>query len=225
MNRPLSTRAASAAAFSLLELLFTVSIIAVIMALSVPMIQGVSEANNISAAGQIVSDYVSQARQLAAARNVSVEVRFVRQQYGLQGPLSSYPNVYNAVQLWRVDPAGSESEPVSKMTPLPQGIVVAVGTSAPYLSPPLVGTATPPPLSGTLAYGPQSLNYVGFEIRPSGLIPNMLDMGMANTFISVLPVRYMDKNANDLRGTNRTVKNYALIQLNPFTGTAKVYQP
>jgi uncharacterized protein (TIGR02596 family) len=200
-------------------------IILIIVALAVPLFKGVTEANSISGSAQIIVDQVSQARQLAAARNVAIEVRFILQPGRLPGPAAGFPNVYTSVQLWRTDPAGGQSQPAAKLAELPNGIVVAVGSTAPYLSPPLSSIAIPAPLSGTLQIAGSSRSYVGFEIRPAGLIPSMLDQGLVNSYVTVVPLRYCTKTANDLKGTTRSVGNFALVQLNPFTGTARIYQP
>ncbi|HSI86048.1 MAG: Verru_Chthon cassette protein D [Candidatus Methylacidiphilales bacterium] len=225
MKRPSLSNISGSSAFTLIELMAVMTIIGLLVAMTVPLFSSVSEANSISAGSQIVVDQVSQARQMAAARNVPIEVRFVLQPSRLPGNPASYSNVYNAVQLWRTDPAGGASQPAAKLVPLPNGIVIAVGSTAPYLSPPLASTATPAPLSGTLSFGGTSLNYVGFEIRPAGLIPTMLDQGLGNSYVSIVPLRYSTKTSNDLKGTTRSVSNFALVQINPFTASARIYQP
>jgi uncharacterized protein (TIGR02596 family) len=212
-------------AFSLLELLVVMSIIGVIITLSIPTFSGVLEANSISRSSHIVIDHISQARQMAAAQNTSIEVRFARQPAAMPSTATGATGVYNAVQLWRTDPSGGPAAPVSKLELLPTGFVVAVGAGAPYLSPPLAPAAIPAPLSGTVDHGGTSLNYVGFEIRPAGLIPSMLDQSLKNTFITITALRDADSTAAGLSGPSREISNYAIVQLNPLTGSAQVYQP
>jgi uncharacterized protein (TIGR02596 family) len=194
--------------YTLLELLAVMAIMALLLAMLVPSMAGINESNNIIRGGQLLADQVGLARQVASARNITVEVRCIkipiRSQYG-----------YTAIQLWT--PGGASSIPVSRMQTLPDGIAISQDTTtvsslfANYV------------LNGTMPAGSPSVgdNYVSFTINPSGMVGPMSTTSVAPNMtalnIGVMPARFAQNTTLPV--------NYMLVQLNPITGAAITYRP
>jgi uncharacterized protein (TIGR02596 family) len=207
-TRSTGLRGSSRFAYTLLELLAVMAIMALLLAVLVPSLAGINESNNISRAGQLFTDQVSLARQIASARNITVEVRCiqipVRSAYG-----------YTAIQLW--SSSGTTASPLSRLQTLPDGIVIGQDTTkvsslfASYQS------------TGTMPVGgPDSGDtYVSFTIHPSGtlgpLSTTSVTPNMSNLVVGIVPARYAQNTTLPV--------NYMLVQLNPITAATAAYRP
>lgn len=187
-------------AFSLVELLAVVGIMGILFALTVPAVSSMMESNNLAQAGQTLADQVSLARQIASARNQTVEIRLIKR------PASS-PG-YNAVQLWSAQGAAG-LKAVSKITQFPKGTLIAGDTSK--LSQALAQFTTdtlPDPAGGTLPFA-------SFQVRPSGVVTPTLTMN--TLFLTVVAAK--NAAATDFPA------NYVMVQVNPLTGTPVIFRP
>jgi uncharacterized protein (TIGR02596 family) len=194
-------------AYTLVELMTVMAIMAILLAVTVPAIQGLNQSTNIAQGGQLFTDQVALARQLASARNLTVEVRCIKMP-------SHSANGYTGIQLW----SPATSLPISRVVMLPDGIAISQDTTK--LSS-LFNTYCPTP--GTMPAGGITSNdsYVSFTVSPSGMVgpltttttePNMttLTIGIVtvgNATVTSLP------------------SNYALIQVNPLTAATVTYRP
>ncbi len=195
-------------AFSIVELLVVIAIISILMALTVPAVSSLIENTNVTRGAQLVESQIQLARQLASSRNRPVEVRLIKV------PAQS-ANGVSAIQLWQMDPPSgdnaAQSRPLTRAEMLPTAICISEdATAASRLFAKCGFTNSIPsgsPLSGSA--------YAAFQIFPSGLLSPYVDMQAA--YVTVLPTR----NAKD----TSLPRNYAIIQINPMTGTPSTYRP
>ena len=66
------------AAFSLVELLVVITIIAIIAGFAVPAVTGIMRGSALTQASQLLTDQLSMGRQLALSKNRAVEVRIYK---------------------------------------------------------------------------------------------------------------------------------------------------
>lgn len=215
-------------AFTLVELLAVMGIMAILLAVTVPSIAGINESLNISQGGQLFADQVALARQNASARNITIEVRCINVPHRSADGTVIPPIVYgySAIQLWTL--SNGTFVPVSRVQNLPDGIVISDKNALSslfnvYNSP---QDANHDPTGLMPAGGPLAKDtYVSFTINPSGMMgvlptsgpsagtpPNMTDVS-----VTVVPARH---------ATDATLpSNYMIIQLNPLTAATLAYRP
>jgi uncharacterized protein (TIGR02596 family) len=194
----------ASAGFSLLELLVVISIMALVAGLVIPAMTSVLESNNITQAGQVVANEIGLARQIASARNCSVQVWLIKRTV-------VSPSGFSAVQLWTNASGTSSMRPASRLAPLPQGIVISQDSSA---MSPLLASA---PATNTVpsGYSTGGSAYSSFQIGASGQVTPSLAMG--SLYLTLVPNRYATATA--------APRNFATVQINPNTGAVSVYRP
>ena len=189
----------SARAFSLVELLVVVGIIAMLAALATPAFNQIQSAEALSRAGQILGDQIILARQEAMTKNRKVEVRLV------EVPETGGEKYYRGVQLWLHDEMGIPSKPVTKFTTFPGRVAID-----PAYSPLLAN------LTGTTNFsGTTMMKYQGFVVRSSGALE-----GAVNTDKNYLTVRGLTDMSKPV-----TSANYYAVRVNPVTGRLSIHRP
>jgi len=121
-----SFRQSSARAFTLIELLIVISIIAIIAGFSIPAVTSVLKGSALTQGGTVLTDQMSMARQHALGNNRIVQVRIYR--FGdpevpgekLDDPSSGQ---FRAIQYFERSPGGIWS-PVGKLARLPDTIIM-----------------------------------------------------------------------------------------------------
>jgi hypothetical protein len=165
------------------------------------------EGNNIARGAQTVIDQIRLARQWAASHNNNVEIRMIK-----SDPMSSG---YSALQLWMSQTASgiTTTNPVAKPSLLPQAIIISTNSALSPILTTLPNGITP---STMLSGAYSGATYSSFQISPTGLIlPTMPNM--PSLALTVLSSRYW---------ANSTLpKNYAMIQINPNTGSPLIFRP
>lgn len=114
---PFPPRSGRAPAFSLVELLVVVGIIALLAALVVPSIASLGGAYSLTRQGQLLHDQIVLARQVATSRNRNIEV------------LLTQTNSNWAVQLWQIDTDGGPAVAVGKRMPFAENIIMDTSRS------------------------------------------------------------------------------------------------
>lgn len=186
-------------AFSLVELLAVVAIMSVLLVLIIPGVSSVLQANRIATAVQVISGEMEMARQLAAARNRTIEVRFIKKN-----------DQFSAIQLWWSDGVPSAA-----------GKAVALSSPLAILSEhsmsPILGAAGM--FQGTMPSGGTfgGNSYKAFRIRASGMIePPPTATNKADFYFTI---------ASDSTPQGVVPANYATVQINPDTGRVMIYRP
>ncbi len=205
-------------AFSLVEMLVVVSIVALLAAITVPGFSGIVRNYNLTDAGKQVVDALSLARQMAISKNQTVEVRFYKH--------TSNNNQYDSIVT--VVPSngntGSSVQWLAKPLYLPTGIVFTTNNTA-YSSlitttstttgdtPETVSTDTSPVTPAAL----QGESYVAFHFRSDGRTD--LDPAATQPWCVTL---YITGSA--AAGT-APAADYVTILLDPVMGRTRLFQP
>lgn len=192
-------------AFSLIELLLVIAILALLVTATVPALSSILTGSNLNRGGQLVADQITLARQEAVTKNREMQVRF----FTLNSVTSAGPS---GIQLWRIDEGtnGPTTNPITRMMRLPEGTVINPNASVSPLLSPSTGN-----ISGTTnvpSYG--TVPYTGFRIRANG----MMDLAIGkNNFITVQKA--------EPAPTGATPDNYYTLQVDLITGKVISYRP
>jgi len=191
-------------AFTLLELLVVISIIALVAGMIVPSMNSILQGTNLEQGARTVVDQISLARQIASTRNCTTQICLIK----LSG---SSGKGYGAMQIRTPGKTGTMTA-AAKLATLPQSMVISEdGTNLSKILPILTDT-------GTMTVGGASVPYVAFSLRPSGVVvPVLSGSSRANLYMTVVPARFADATT--------LPPNNAVIQINPDSGTPLVFRP
>ena len=150
--------------FSLIELLAVVAVLSILLVLVTTAFNSIATSSSITQSTNLISGQIELARQLAAVRNRTIEVRFLKK--------TGEP--FSALQLWWPGLNQSAEKPVV----LPQGTLLNESLS-PWLA--TMGNGTVPvgaPWAGA--------TYRSFAIRPSGALePPPAAASRTNLFLTI----------------------------------------
>ncbi len=104
------------AAFSLVELLFVIAIMAVLLSLIIPAVQGVMSSRNLGEAGGVVMTQLQAARQAALTRNAAVQWQILKVPDARNGD----PAAFRVVRTLIMEPGSREWKPLGRPEWLPQ---------------------------------------------------------------------------------------------------------
>lgn len=191
-------------AFSLMEMLVVISILAIFAVVAAPITSGVLESNSLSQGGQLVNEQFRRARQLANVRNRGVELRFIQ-------TLEENKTGFQVLQIWVPDSKGT-LRPEGRMQKLPPSVVFHQDANlSPLFTLLPVGSMPSSQGNGTMSYK-------AVTIRPSGLVepvPTAADR----------PRLYLTLCSRNHASSSSAPSNYVTIQVNPDAGTTLVYRP
>lgn len=205
-------------AFTLVEMLIVTSIVGLLLALVVPVTNGVVQANQITTASQIVVDQLNLARQTAIARNRVVELRFYQCRSASRQPQA---DEVAALQALVFDARNEVSTPLREVQWLPGAAVISSNATLSTVFASGMEKANwtngdpKRPLPGLL--GGDGTNYKAFSVyfRPDGSTNLATQSSGSSWWVS-------------LHGVNETAEvpaNIISVQINPFNGTLNLHRP
>lgn len=198
-------------AFSLVELLTVVAIIAVLMTVTAPGIGSIMKARNLNRGGNLVVDLTQQARQNAMTKNAMTALVLVN---------GSGNEKWNnrAFILMELLPGGTAWTAASRWYDLPEGVILDASESARFLQSPLlavpIGSLS---RAGTAISGSQ---YVYQVFLPEG---QLSQSGVTN---SQPPSLHLIEGVMSGASLVRMSQgNYYEVIINQFTGLTSVVRP
>jgi len=219
----LSGRTRSVGAFTLIEMLVVVAIIALIVAAMAPLVFGSLAASRLSAAGEIMAAQISFARQRAVSANEEIEVRF----YSYDDPeaAGNQANI-NAMGIYRttLEATGGVTNPdpvpISEVYYLPTGVVVS---GAQVMSRLLAKAESE--IDSKRHIQKAQATYKAFRFLPDGSTNILQILGAeegetqfyAQSYLSLVEDRFAD--------SPEVPKNFFAIQIDPSTGRVTSYRP
>lgn len=210
------------AAFSLVELLVVITIIAIIAGFAVPAVTGIMRGSALTQASQLLTDQLSMGRQLALSKNRAVEVRIYK--YAdpeVPGEIVATESTwkFRAFQLFEVMESGV-AVPVDKVQRFPDGVVMNSGASFSSL---IAGTGQTLRAAANkdlkLPRGVEDkYKYVSFRFRQDGST-DLLATQAGGWFVTI-------NNMNDKpAGPTVPPANFFTLQIDPVSGSTKAFRP
>ena len=229
--------ATASLAFTLVEMLVVMGIILILFSLVVPATTTMLKGNDLTQAGQDVSNQLGVARQLSLTQNHPVEVRFY--QYGdpsKAGESATDPNTgwkFRALQTFAISDAGVATA-MDKIHKLPNSVIIDSGATLSTL----IGKASTGSTSNSgtaagsgpiLTASPQTFplpdignyyNSVAFRFFPDGStnLPLAAGATVNSWFLTVHGFQYGDN-------PSAVPPNFLTIQIDPSNGNTREFRP
>jgi uncharacterized protein (TIGR02596 family) len=204
-------------AFTLIEMMVVIAIIAIIAAFVTPVAGSLLKASQLTQAGQLVVGQLSLARQTALSRNLPVEVRM----YRFVDPEIPGENKgkYRAFQLFEVQANGAIL-PLGQMSQLPQTVIIDSSGALSSILNQTQRPASKPAASAPKVPGVEyAYEYVAFRFRPDGSTDLLEPAEPAKQWFLTLH----GSNEGDARPT--APPNFQTILINPFNGNIRTFRP
>lgn len=209
-------------AFSLVELLVVMVIIAIVASLTIPAFSSLGRAQAISGAGSNLLDQLALARQTAVAQNRVVEVRFYKRlENPSQAVSSANPARFRSFRTMVYDEEVRNAFAQTTVQDFPARIVLCedkvFGTLIfPY-------TTTVPSrafLREDISPTERNVEYQYVRFKPTGGT-DLRSTGTPDAdrwFLSI-------KSDNDPSSTTRPAHNFFTVMVDPVSGRARTYRP
>lgn len=224
-----------ARAFSLVELLVVMAVIAVIAQFTIPAVSSMLRSSRLTLAADILIDQLSLARQLAISDNRVVEVRFFR--YGDPEVPGENLNVsttgqFRALQIYEILDNGI-AMPLDKVQMLPTSVIMnsTSGTSAAALSSLFLDqtlvTSAQVLTDATAPNLPRGVNknydYLAFRFLQDGstnLPPSSSQTSGGIWYVTIHDINDLGKIVG-----SAPPPNFITLQVDPLNGGVKSYRP
>lgn len=211
-------------AFSLVELLVVMIIIAIITSLTIPAFSSLGKAQAISTAGSSLLDQLALARQTSVAQNRVVEVRFYKRlENPSQAVSSANPARFRSFRTMVYDEEVKNAFAQTTMQDFPARIVLCEDKVFSTLIFPY--TTTVPSrvfLKEDISPTEKNVEYQYIRFKPTG----GTDLSSTGTpapdadrwFLTI-------KSDNDTSTTTRPANNYFTVMLDAVSGRVRTYRP
>lgn len=218
-------------AFSLVEILVVLSIIAVLMLLAVPAVEQMLKGSRVTVAGNLLVDQLNLAQQTAISTNQPVEVRIYKLPKPTSDPLTGALEEVRAIQVFKCKPDGTV-EPADKPIFFPSGIVIV----------PNVAASSMLEVSDSDPNTPDTAPFVDGAEHTSADSDPVITLPRYDTNYSFRTFRFRSNGETDMRqvpaflslvtetdpivdaGTGLR-KNYVTVQVDPVNGRTRLYRP
>lgn len=215
-----------ARAFTLVEMLVTITVIGIISAVTVPAMQGVTTSTALSTGAREFSNVLSVARNEAIARNTNIRFAVAKDWDG------KADHNYRKYSLWEWNDEIEDYEQVTPWNTLPEGVVLE-----PYY-PDYIKTASYVEADTSAVRGdyiledtydskaqfstPDEEVYMNFiEFLPNGSV--RIPSGTTRNAIYVLTQGFTDTQGLVIRKSDS--KNWAQVNIDSLTGRVRLYRP
>lgn len=207
-----------ARAFSLLEIVIVIGVIAIISVFTAPALSSLINGPMLTRASQTLANHIKLARQYATSKNRPIEVRVLRfhDPENLSG--TSGLEQFRAVQLLEVLESGVPV-PIGNTEFFPQGIVLCADQRSSLLDPQGQPPRTPSKPDRTDPGLPRGIEkdyeFVSFRYLPNG----STDLAANYSWFMTLVTERDQSTNKDLPA------NFFLLQIDPVSGKAKEFRP
>ena len=222
-------------AFSLVELLVVISVIAIVAGFAVPAVTTMIRGSSLTQGSQNIADQIVLARQLALSRNRSVEVRFYKfadPEVPGENPKDPETGFFRACQTFEILDNGGVL-PTGGLTRLPVGVIMNEGKLSTILHerPVLDPKSSDPPLPDTQAA--QNYKYVALRFLPDGstdLPPTGVEISTGGTskgdsWYLTIHGTQIQTGGTSAGKTETLPDNFFTLQIDPITGSTRSYRP
>lgn len=204
----------SGGGFTLLEMMVVLAVVALLATLTIPTVNKVVRASNLSSSGRQFMDQCVLARQTAQAKNMPVEVRLYRlPDYNADAAAS--PEVYRAFQIFLV---GDSNVPLTKPDFFKTPVVISPGTNESAFLADLSDSASshkqvsPAATDPKLGVHGNNYQYAAFRFLPSGAT----DLVATKNFVTFV----LEDDKSVAEGGN-----FFTVQIDPVNGSVRSFRP
>ena len=220
-------------AFSLVELLVVIAVIAIVAGFAVPAVTTMLRGSQLTQGSQMVVDQIALARQLALSKNRSIEVRF----YKFSDPETpgeigkkAENGVFRAIQTFEILDNG-KALPIGTIQRLPANVVINEGKNSTLINEQrdsdekfTLPTESDPEIPDTDVK--KEYVYVALRFLPDGstnLPPTAKDSDSWYLTIHGTNVKKGDGEKDG--STSILPDNFFTLQIDPITGSTRSYRP